>query len=168
MAFSWPCVGAPSFRRRVSTRVSVPLSFLSPLNSPPRRAGLASRAAGNIQYTVILARTRDCVRLLSTLRADATGKKETANPYGVSVRAVISQQETKDAKACVSHASKRGRRGDRDCRAGERADRCPGALAAGDELAEESRHALRRCRGYVPTRRANNRQEIPDPVLRWR
>src|SRR5262245_3257958 len=38
------------------------------------------RAAGNIQYTVILARTRDCVRLLSTLRADATGKKETANP----------------------------------------------------------------------------------------
>src|SRR5260221_5084754 len=35
MAFSWPCVGAPSFRRRVSARVSVPLSFLSPSDSPP-------------------------------------------------------------------------------------------------------------------------------------
>src|ERR1700719_1860058 len=64
-------------------------------------------------------------------------KKETANPQRVPVRAVISQQETKDAKACVSHASKRRRRGDRDRKAGDRADRCPGALAAGDELAKE-------------------------------
>src|ERR1700730_1617857 len=42
---------------------------------PPRRTVLASRAAENIQYTVILARTRDLVRLLSALRAYATGKK---------------------------------------------------------------------------------------------
>src|SRR6516165_7982055 len=35
----------------------------------------ASCAAANTQYTVILARAWDCVRLLSALRADATAKK---------------------------------------------------------------------------------------------
>src|SRR5262249_31819743 len=160
--------GALSFRWRVSARVFVPVSFLSPSDFPPRRTSLASCAAGNIQYTVILARSGDYVRLLSTLRADAIGKKETATPKAVPVLAVISRQETKNAKACVSHASERGRRGDRDRRAGDRESRRPGALAAGDELAKESRHALRRCRSYVPTRGADDRQEIPDPVLRWR
>src|SRR5262249_19545423 len=166
--FSWRCVGALSFRWRVLVRVFAPLSFLSPLDTTPRRTSLASCAAGNIQYTVILARTGDYVRLLSTLCADATGKKETATPKAVPVLAIISRQETKNAKACVSHASERGRRGDRDRKAGDRANRRPGALAARDELAKESRYALRQCRGHVPTRGADDRQEIPDPVFRWR
>ena len=93
MIFSRPCVAEVSFRRRVSLRVFLPFSFLSPLDSPPRRTSPASRAAANIQYTVILARVRDCVRLLPTLRADAIGKK-TTNPTAVQVRAVTSQQES--------------------------------------------------------------------------
>src|SRR5262249_1629542 len=75
MIFCRPCVAGLSFRRRVSVRVFLLLPFLSPLVSPPRRTSPASRAAANIQYTVILARLRDCVRLLPTLRADAIGKK---------------------------------------------------------------------------------------------
>src|SRR5262249_61812904 len=123
---------------------------------------------GNIQYMVILARTWDYVRLLSTLRADATGKKETATPKAVPVLAVISRQETKNAKACVSHASERGRRGDRDRKAGDRANRRPGALAARDELAKESRYALRRGRMHVPTPGGDGPQGIADPVVLWR
>src|SRR5262249_13405749 len=139
-----------------------------PLDFPPRRTSVASCAAGNIQYMVILARTWDYVRLLSTLRADATGKKETATPKAVPVLAVISRQETKNAKACVSHASERGRRGDRDRKAGDRANRRPGAWGLGEGRAKESRSVLRGWRAQVPTGGADDRQEIPDPVLRGR
>src|SRR5262245_61335376 len=93
---------------------------------------------------------------------------KTTNPTAVQVRAVTSQQESQNAKACVSHASGRGRGCDRGCAAGDRSDRRPSALAAGNELAEEPRYALRRCRSHVSTRGATDRQEIPDPELRWR
>src|SRR5262249_39380808 len=73
-----------------------------------------------------------------------------------------------NAKACVSHASGCGRGRDRGGAAGDRSDWRPSALAAGNELAEESRYALWQCRSYVPTRGATDRQEIPDPELRWR
>src|SRR5262249_52240502 len=48
--------------------------ILVTIGPPPRRTRHGFRTAANIQYTVILARARDCVRLLSTLRADATAK----------------------------------------------------------------------------------------------
>src|SRR5262249_37631659 len=73
-----------------------------------------------------------------------------------------------NAKACVSHANGRGRGCDRGCEAGDRSDWHPSALAAGNELAEEPRHALRQCRSYVSTCGATDRQEVPDPELRWR
>src|SRR5262249_30852133 len=163
---SWPCLAALSFCRRVFVRVFLPASFLSPLGRPPRRTSHGFRTAANIQYTVILARARDCVGLLSTLRADATAK--TANPTAVQVRAGTSQRESQNAKACVSHASGRGRGCDRGCETGDRSDRRRSALAAGNELAEESRYALRQCRSHVSARGATDREEIPDPGLRWR
>src|SRR5262249_23248113 len=144
-----------------------PLSFLSPLVSPPRRTSPASRAAANIQYTVILARVRDCVRLLATLRADAIGKR-TTNPTAAQVRAVTSQQESQMQRRAFLMRAGAGRGCNRGCAAGDRSDRRPSALAAGNELAEEPRYALRQCRSHVSTRGATDRQEIPDPELRWR
>src|SRR5215467_8163774 len=94
--------------------------------------------------------------------------QKTANPTAVQVRAGTSQRESQNAKACVSHASGRGRGCDRGCETGDRSDRRPSALAAGNELAEESRYALRQCRSHVSARGATDREEIPDPGLRWR
>src|SRR5262245_11986387 len=167
MIFSRLCVPGLFLRQRVSLRAFLPFSFLSALGSPPRRTSPASHAAANIQYIGILARVSDCVRLLPTLRADAIGKKNHKSDGGAGSGSYISAGE-RNAKACVSHASRRGRGCDRGCAAGDRSDRRPGALAAGNELAEESRYALRQCRSYVSTRGATDRQEIPDPELRWR
>src|SRR5262245_34986234 len=65
-----PAFLAPAslFARFPAVSILVGIGFSSSPHCP------ASRAAANIQYTVILARVLDCVRLLPTLRADAIGK----------------------------------------------------------------------------------------------
>src|SRR5437763_7245043 len=112
----------------------------------------SARRRANVQYTVILASARGCDRLLSTLYADATGQKQITSPDAVRAPSSSSQRESQNAKACVSHAGGRGHGGDRHCQPGDRSNRGPGALAVGNELAEESRYALRQCRGHVSTR----------------
>src|SRR5215813_10809606 len=77
MIFCRPCVAGLSFRRRVSVRVFLPLSFLSPLVSPPRRTSPASRAAANIQYTVILAGR---IHLFERRRVSIVAAQQRAQP----------------------------------------------------------------------------------------
>src|SRR5262249_39678893 len=166
MIFSRPCVARLSLRQRVSLRAFLPFPFLSALGSPPRRTvPLPARR----QIFSIRSYLHACWTVLGFYpRCAQMQSAKTTNPTAVQVRAVTSQQESQNAKACVSHASGRGRGCDRGCAASDRSDRRPSALAAGNELAEEPRYALRQCRSHVSTRGATDRPEIPDPELRWR
>ena len=56
----------------------------------------------------------------------------------------------------------------RDRRAGDRAIDAGSEVAPDGELAEVARHAVRRLRGVVESRRRSHRQQIPDPDLRRR
>src|SRR5262249_56284707 len=129
-------------------------SFLAQLISCQARSNSSSTASGTV-----LGFYPRCAQMQSAKNYKSDG--------GAGSGSYIPAGEP-NAKACVSHASRRGRGCNRGCAAGDRSDRRPGALAAGNELAEEPRYALRQCRSHVSTRGATDRKEIQDPELRWR
>src|SRR5262245_50082662 len=161
MIFSRPCVVGLFFRRQVSGRVFLPLSFLSPLGRPPFPAQRQIFSIWSYLHAsgTMLGFYPRCAQMQSAKNYKSDG--------GAGSGSYISAGEP-NAKACVSHASGRGRGCDRGGETCDRSDRRPVALAAGNELAEKSRYALRQCRSHVSARGATDREEIPDPGLRWR